>query len=48
MVIGGGAAPGDVLATVYAAMGLPRDMTVTDHQGRPLFLYGGDPIDALL
>jgi hypothetical protein len=40
--------PGDVLATVYAAMGLPRDMTVTDHQGRPLYLYGGEPIDALL
>ena len=40
--------PGDVLATVYAAMGLPSDMTVTDHQGRPLFLYGGNPIEALL
>lgn len=40
--------PGDVLATVYAAMGLPEGMTVTDHQGRPLFLYGGEPIKALL
>ncbi|MEX2214831.1 MAG: DUF1501 domain-containing protein [Phycisphaeraceae bacterium] len=40
--------PGDVLATVYAAMGLPKDMTITDHQGRPLFLYGGDPIQAML
>jgi uncharacterized protein (DUF1501 family) len=40
--------PGDILATAYSAMGLPEDTMIADQLGRPLPLFAGKPIQALL
>jgi hypothetical protein len=43
-----GCTPGDVLATAYSAMGLPESTMIHDQLGRPLPLFAGKPIKALL
>ena len=42
-----GCTPGDVVATIYHAMGIPADTTVRDLKGRPNFVYNGKPIRQL-
>jgi hypothetical protein len=42
-------APGDLLATWYKVLGVPLDLSFTDHAGRPVpLLNGGKPIEELL
>ncbi|MCA9248860.1 MAG: DUF1501 domain-containing protein, partial [Planctomycetales bacterium] len=40
--------PGDIVATIYATMGIPRHSTASDFKGRPIYLYNGEPIQAIL
>jgi uncharacterized protein (DUF1501 family) len=40
-------APHDLTATIYHALGIPRDQTLDDREGRPLVLTAGHPIQAL-
>jgi uncharacterized protein (DUF1501 family) len=42
-----GVTPGDVVATMYHALGLPSSTTVPDRKGRPIYVYNGDPIRQL-
>lgn len=44
----GGCTPGDVVATIYHALGIPANTTVNDHKGRPIYVYNGEPIRTLL
>jgi hypothetical protein len=41
-------APENLAATVYRALGLPADASWHDAQGRPHYVYRGDPIPGLL
>ena len=44
-----GGTPGDLAATIYHHMGVPRDTTYLDHQGRPRFVVDhGEPIRELV
>lgn len=40
--------PEDLAATIYRTLGVPRDATWHDPQGRPQAVYGGEPIAGLL
>jgi uncharacterized protein (DUF1501 family) len=39
--------PADLSATIYTALGIDRHLQIRDHQGRPLLLSEGTPLDAL-
>ena len=39
--------PENMAATIYQALGLPRETAWKDHTGRPHFVYHGDPIAGL-
>jgi len=39
--------PENLAATIYDALGIPRDATWHDFEGRPQFVYHGKPIDRL-
>jgi hypothetical protein len=40
--------PENMAATIYEALGLPREITWTDLSGRPHFLYEAEPIKGLM
>jgi hypothetical protein len=40
--------PADVAATIYHCLGIEPHSQVSDQQGRPLIVCGGQPIQALL
>lgn len=40
--------PEDIVATVYAALGIPPHTEITDRQGRPFVVSTGQPIEAVL
>jgi uncharacterized protein (DUF1501 family) len=41
-------APADLVATVYHALGVPEDQTLSDLNGRPQFVRPGKAVEALL
>ena len=43
-----GQQPENFAATIYEALGIPREATYQDLQQRPHFLYNGDPIKGLM
>jgi len=43
----GACTPGDIIATIYHALGVPASTTVNDHKGRPIYVYNGEPIRTL-
>lgn len=40
--------PDNLAATIYHALGIPRELAWHDHQNRPHFVYHGDPIPGLV
>ena len=40
--------PENMAATIYEALGLPREISWPDLSNRPHFLYNGDPIKGLM
>ena len=42
-----GCSPGDVIATIYHALGIPAHTTLMDLDDRPIHLYNGKPISQL-
>jgi uncharacterized protein (DUF1501 family) len=40
--------PENLAATIYEALGLPREISWTDLSNRPHFLYNADPIKGLM
>jgi uncharacterized protein (DUF1501 family) len=40
--------PADIAATIYHCLGIDPHAQVTDQQGRPLLVAGGQPVQALL
>lgn len=43
-----GQTPENLAATIYEALGLPREITYTDLQQRPHFIYNAEPIKGLM
>jgi uncharacterized protein (DUF1501 family) len=39
--------PENMAATIYQALGIPRELAWHDHTGRPHFVYHADPIPGL-
>jgi hypothetical protein len=40
--------PGDLHATIYHCLGIPRDAEIRDGLGRPLAVYNGEPVRPIL